>query len=85
MTNDLKNELGNTICSCRNGAMDDNQFKATVIHNMDLLEQYVTHKILDLVEKEVEKKTIVWADTLQGYIKIVPKHDISTIVNNLKN
>lgn len=40
--------------------------------------------VLDLVEKEIEKKTIVWADTPQGYIKIIPKHEVSTIINQLR-
>lgn len=42
------------------------------------------NKVLSEVQSEVEKKTIVWADTPQGYIKIIPIHDISTIIKNLK-
>ncbi len=34
---DCIKQLIDTICSVRNGAMDDNQFRATVEHNVNLL------------------------------------------------
>lgn len=44
----LKEHLIDTICSVRKGAMDDNQFRATVEHNMDLLEQPLKEHITNL-------------------------------------
>lgn len=101
MTNDLKNFLEEetkglfdkklVTKQLPNGYREllGEQVSMSLLWNLyDAIKDHDTHLVnfvLDLVEKEVEKKTIVWADTLQGYIKIVPKHDISTIVNNLKN
>lgn len=44
----LKEHLVDTICSVRKGSMDDNQFRATVEHNMDLLEEPLKENIVDL-------------------------------------
>lgn len=36
----IKEHLTDTICSVRNGSMDEKQFRATVEHNLNLMSQY---------------------------------------------
>jgi len=44
---EIKKHLTDTICSVRKGSMDDNQFRATVEHNLDLMKEYAVSKELE--------------------------------------
>lgn len=82
---DLKQHLMDTICSVRNGSMDENQFRATVEHNLGLMEEYAVSKererIVERVMKDAEEKHSGHEDWEYGDCDCDSLYDYKDIIN----
>lgn len=74
-----------TICSVRNGSMDENQFRATVEHNLGLMEEYAVSKersrIVERVMKDAEEKHSGHEDWEYGDCDCDSLYDYKDIIN----
>jgi len=82
---EIKKHLTDTICSVRKGSMDDNQFRATVEHNLDLMKEYAVSKererIVERVMKDAEEKHSGHEDWEYGDCDCDSLYDYKDVIN----
>ena len=79
---EIKRHLTDTVCSVRNGSMDDNQFRATVEHNLDLMKEYAVSKERENIKNMLWQVREDWRN--DGQIQVLDTADYLINLINTK-